>query len=99
MWRKLGREKKPAFDNFSIEIWVWILFFASEVGGERQDQLSEAGHPHLEQACWPGGCPHGGLRAVFPVLHGPEAGCFQPTPVITEGHLKDSALGANINSL
>lgn len=36
---------------------------------------------------------------MFPRLHGPEAGCFQPTPVITEGHLKDSALGANINSL
>lgn len=53
----------------------------------------EAGRPHLEQASPRG--PHAALL----VLHGPEAGCVQPIPVITEGHLKDSALGANINSL
>lgn len=43
MSRKLGREKKPAFDNFSRDLGV-NAFFASEVGGERRDQLSEARH-------------------------------------------------------
>ena len=35
--------KKRAFDNFSSDLGV-NAFSASEVGGERQAQLSEAGH-------------------------------------------------------
>lgn len=46
MLRKLGREKKPAFNNFYRDLGV-NPFFASEVGGERRDQLSKARHPPL----------------------------------------------------
>lgn len=64
MSRKLGREKKPAFDNFSRDLGV-NPFFASEVGGERQDQLSEAGRRHSEAACCLGGRLCRALRLVF----------------------------------
>lgn len=81
--------KRKPFLTVSLEIW-WRSVFASEVGGESREQLSEAGRPYADEAAGIAGIRVEASAPVFQVPPWPEAGGSGPTCRI----LKGRALGA-----
>lgn len=91
MSRKLGREKKPAFDNFSRDLGVdpflplrWVV----RDGTSCLRPGIPARRRRAGQVGVPTGPPLGIPRAAW------ARGRMLPASLITEEHLKDSVLGA-----